>query len=154
MQSRRWTARWGGRCGRADAVAWGPLLLLSTAGSCHPSPPRSPPPSPARPPLQGVLKALHARGIEVRVATKHLAAEEAPESYKARGGCSWAGGLGSPLWSPAAASSAPLHRGHPPSAASLCTHTLQDVDAVVRTCDAAGICRKVVRLRPIAVVKG
>ena len=31
---------------------------------------------------------------------------------------------------------------------------LQDVDAVVGTCHAAGISRKVVRLRPIAVIKG
>ncbi|KAL4428524.1 hypothetical protein ABPG75_002613 [Micractinium tetrahymenae] len=60
---------------------------------------------------KAVLKLLHDRGICVRVATKHLAAEEAPESYK-------------------------------------------DVDAVVNTCHAAGISRKVVRLRPIAVVKG
>lgn len=32
--------------------------------------------------------------------------------------------------------------------------SLQDVDAVVGTCHAAGISRKVVRLRPIAVIKG
>ncbi len=31
---------------------------------------------------QEVLRALRARGISIRVATKYLAAEEAPESYK------------------------------------------------------------------------
>ncbi|GAB4820986.1 hypothetical protein N2152v2_008032 [Parachlorella kessleri] len=58
-----------------------------------------------------VLRALNAKGISIRVATKHLAAEEAPESYN-------------------------------------------DVDEVVETCHKAGISRKVVRLRPVAVVKG
>ena len=32
--------------------------------------------------LQEVLRALNAKGISILVATKHLAAEEAPESYK------------------------------------------------------------------------
>ena len=60
---------------------------------------------------QEVLRSLEARGIAVRVASRHLAAEEAPESYK-------------------------------------------DVEAVVETCQAAGLSRKVARLRPVAVVKG
>jgi hypothetical protein len=34
------------------------------------------------------------------------------------------------------------------------SYCLQDVDAVVDTCHAAGISKKVVRLRPIAVIKG
>jgi len=82
-------------------------------GSCilHGQQPITPPvptrlprlPSPAHRPCtllpawQGVLKLLHDRGICVRVATKHLAAEEAPESYKVGGkggagrGCGWGG---------------------------------------------------------------
>jgi len=42
------------------------------------------PPAPPNCNLQGVLKLLQGRGISVRVATRHLAAEEAPESYKVR----------------------------------------------------------------------
>lgn len=38
--------------------------------------------------------------------------------------------------------------------AMLCTACWQDVDAVVETCHEAGISRKAVRLRPVAVVKG
>lgn len=45
---------------------------------------RALPSTPSNP--QGVLKLLQGRGISVRVATKHLAAEEAPESYKASAG--------------------------------------------------------------------
>lgn len=45
---------------------------------------RALPSTPSNP--QGVLKLLQGRGISVRVATKHLAAEEAPESYKAGAG--------------------------------------------------------------------
>lgn len=80
-----------------------------------PPPPFPPDPSPPTPPpscrpLQ-VLKALAADGIAVRMATRKLAAEEAPQSYK-------------------------------------------DVSEVVDTCHAAGISRKVARLRPIIVVKG
>ena len=61
--------------------------------------------------VQEVLHSLEARGIAVRVASRHLAAEEAPESYK-------------------------------------------DVEAVVETCQSAGLSRKVACLRPVAVVKG
>lgn len=58
-----------------------------------------------------VLAKLRSEGIVVKVATKHLAAEEAPDAYK-------------------------------------------DVDSVVDTCERAGISKKVVRLVPLAVVKG
>jgi len=58
-----------------------------------------------------VLAKLRAQGIEVRVASPKLVAEEADQSYK-------------------------------------------DVTSVVRTCHEVGISRMVVRLRPLAVVKG
>lgn len=58
-----------------------------------------------------MLRALKDRAVAVRVATKHLVAEEAPESYK-------------------------------------------DVSEVVSTCQHAGISHMVVKLRPIACIKG
>jgi tRNA-splicing ligase RtcB (3'-phosphate/5'-hydroxy nucleic acid ligase) len=60
---------------------------------------------------EGVLAALAARGISIRVASPKLVMEEAPESYK-------------------------------------------DVTAVVDTCHRAGISNTVIKLRPVAVVKG
>lgn len=62
--------------------------LLVSYHAHHPVPGLSPPTDGAVqmhvPCVQGVLKLLHDRGICARVATQHLAAEEAPESYKAR----------------------------------------------------------------------
>lgn len=103
------------------------------------------------PPVQGVLRQLQSRGISVRVATKHLAAEEAPESYKVRCSQNALGRRlqpigGSQPWAEAERETKPLCF---PS-----LQCLQDVDAVVQTCHEAGISRKVVRLRPVAVVKG
>ena len=84
------------------------LLLQVPAAPPHPAPLPPPHPTPtcrsSHPPshhppllpLQHVLELLKQKGIAVRVATKHLASEEAPESYKARGrgGCGGRSGDG------------------------------------------------------------
>lgn len=97
-----------------------------------------------------MLKLLHDRGISVRVATRHLAAEEAPESYKAR--------LELLLLRLLQQALGVYRLAHPALAPTTFHHIScpgpQDVDAVVDTCHAAGISRKAVRLRPIAVIKG
>lgn len=104
--------------------------------------------------MQEVLRTLQQRGISIRVASKRLAAEEAPLAYKvaALAGvlccCSWLSG-GCLLCllvlhlTPNCLGSCP-----PPG------FILQDVDEVVEVCHAAGLSKKVVRLRPVAVVKG
>ncbi|KAF8071042.1 RtcB-like protein [Scenedesmus sp. PABB004] len=95
-----------------------------------------------------VLDALKAKGIAIRVASPKLVMEEAPESYKARrAACTR---------STAAPGCPP--RGSAPGArralARAAHRAPQDVTAVVDTCHAAGISKKAVKLRPIAVVKG
>eukprot|EP00887_Chlorella_sp_A99_P001451 scaffold8.g1451.t1 len=89
---------------------------------------------------QQVLDTLKAKGIAIRVASPKLVMEEAPESYKAR---------------PAAAlRPAALAPQHLAPITPFARHRAQDVSEVVDTCHEAGISRKTVKLRPIAVVKG
>ena len=78
-----------------------------------------------------MLDALKAKGISIRVASPKLVMEEAPESYK-------------DVTQVRLVSSAPTGTG------SLTNVPLQVVD----TCHAAGISKKTVKLRPIAVIKG
>jgi tRNA-splicing ligase RtcB len=90
------------------------------------------------PVVQEVLDALKTKGIAIRVASPKLVMEEAPESYKdvtqARFGCA-PGCCGGAMQLANSMS------------ACLCAQ-------VVDTCHAAGISKKTVKLRPIAVIKG
>ena len=80
--------------------------------------------------VQEVLDALKTKGISIRVASPKLVMEEAPESYKdvTQVRARWAA-------------------THHAALTRLCAQ-------VVDTCHAAGISKKTVKLRPIAVIKG
>lgn len=92
----------------------------------------------------------------MRVGSKNLAAEEAPQSYKVpqphAAGCL--------SCNVAAARLPPFFVTCAKRRVTGLDHNsqhclqLQDVDEVVETCEAVGISHKVVKLRPIAVVKG
>lgn len=87
--------------------------------------------------MQEVLDALKAKGISIRVASPKLVMEEAPESYK---------DVTQVCGAPRPALFTHLHPSRCP-ALTLCVQ-------VVDTCHAAGISKKTVKLRPIAVIKG
>lgn len=99
-----------------------------------------------------MLKLLQGRGISVRLATKHVAAEEAPESYKVRRSAGMPmmaeAGNGHPSSLTCCVNLAICNLAHwievrynlPPAVLPSCA--AQDVDAVVATCHAAGISKK------------
>lgn len=85
-----------------------------------------------------VLQNLKDQGIAIRVASPKLVTEEAPDSCKFE--CS---------------AIAKYYLKHFMINRRLSSHfTDKDVVSVVDTCEAAGISKKVVKLRPIAVIKG
>jgi tRNA-splicing ligase RtcB len=95
---------------------------------------------------QEVLDKLKTKGIAIRVASPKLVMEEAPESYK-------------DVTQVRAFISSLLPRSCCTSRRLWCTWQYPTADTkcrhqVVDTCHAAGISKKTVKLRPIAVIKG
>lgn len=84
--------------------------------------------------LQEVLDKLKTKGIAIRVASPKLVMEEAPESYKD-------------------VTQACLSYTVPLNCYDVSSHDIVFTQ-VVDTCHAAGISKKTVKLRPIAVIKG
>ena len=93
-----------------------------------------------------VLQELQKKGISIRIASPKLMMEEAPEAYKV---CPYFQlfPILLDLYYPYLITIVPF-------LFIVITSHLQDVHAVVETCHQAGISKKTVRLRPIAVIKG
>jgi tRNA-splicing ligase RtcB len=88
------------------------------------------------PVVQEVLDALKTKGIAIRVASPKLVMEEAPESYKDVTQARFGGAPGCC------------------GSAMQIANCVSACEQVVDTCHAAGISKKTVKLRPIAVIKG